>query len=130
MVEKFIVPDFDEADLKNRLSDIRWPNEYQEGSVNWEYGAPSWAVKDMVHEWKNNYSWKKTCEKLNRWHHYRTKVNGLNIHFVHEPSSNKNAIPIILIHGWPSTFYEFYKLIEPLRDSPRQVSISDKTQWV
>ncbi|CAO3630382.1 unnamed protein product [Mucor hiemalis] len=74
----------------------------------------------MVHEWKNNYSWKKTCEKLNRWHHYRTKVNGLNIHFVHEPSSNKDAIPIILIHGWPSTFYEFYKLIEPLRDSPRQ----------
>lgn len=116
MIEKFIIPQLDEEELHAKLSDIRYPNEFQDDSVGWSCGAPTWAVQNMVHEWKHNFRWEKSREEINRWHHYQTNIEDLNIHFVHEPSSNDHAIPLILLHGWPSTFYEFHKLIEPLRD--------------
>ncbi|KAG1398767.1 hypothetical protein G6F58_011254 [Rhizopus delemar] len=51
-----------------------------------------------------------------KWKHFRMNVDGLLMHYIHERSSEPNAIPIVLLHGWPSTFYEFHKIIDPLRD--------------
>ena len=117
MIEKFIIPSLDEQDLYDKLSKVKYPQEYEnEANISWKYGTPSWAVKDLVHAWKTNFSWEKKREELNQWHHYQSNINGLNIHFVHEVSKVENAIPIIMLHGWPSSFYEFHKLINPLRD--------------
>ena len=66
MITEFIVPDFDQEDLRARLSNIKWPNEYEDTSVNWEIGTPTWAVQDMVDYWKNNYSWKAALEEIKR----------------------------------------------------------------
>lgn len=127
MIEKFTIPSLDEQDLYDRLSKVKYPHEYEnEANISWKYGTPSWAVKDLVYAWKTNFSWEKKREELNQWHHYQSNINGLNIHFVHEVSKAGNAIPIIMLHGWPSTFYEFHKLINPLRDGENssQVYIS------
>jgi len=78
-------------------------------------GAPSWAVKPLLEEWQT-FDWEKPRAEMAQWHHYRMKIDGLLIHYVHERSSNPDAVPIVLLHGWPSTFYEFHKLINPLRD--------------
>ncbi|CEP09729.1 hypothetical protein [Parasitella parasitica] len=117
MITKFTIPAFDEQDLQDRLSKVKYPHEYENNANSgWKYGTPSWAVKDMANAWKTQFSWDKKREELNQWQHYQSKVNGLNIHFVHETSQVENAIPLLMLHGWPSTFYEFHKLIKPLRD--------------
>ncbi|KAI9025959.1 Alpha/Beta hydrolase protein [Phycomyces nitens] len=114
----FSIPSLSEKqskELMDRLEDVHYPQEL-EPNVGWSYGAPRWAVKPLVETWRNAFNWEKSREEMNRWKHYRGEVEDINLHFVHEPSSDDNAIPIMLLHGWPSTFYEFHKLIEPLRD--------------
>lgn len=116
MIEKFLVPELDKEYLMLKLNSIRYPNEYEDPSVGWKCGTPTWAVKEMVEAWKTTYSWETSRAEINSWHHYKTLIHGLNIHFIHERSADPKASAIILIHGWPSTFYEFHKMIEPLRD--------------
>ncbi|KAI9486481.1 MAG: Alpha/Beta hydrolase protein [Benjaminiella poitrasii] len=117
MIEKFIVPELDKKELDSKLANIRLPNEFEDNSsVGWKCGTPSWAVQEMLSAWKNDFNWEEKRKEMNRWHHYKTNINALNIHFVHERSSSEDALPIILLHGWPSSFYEFHKIIESLRD--------------
>ncbi|KAI8338532.1 Alpha/Beta hydrolase protein [Chlamydoabsidia padenii] len=114
----FVVPslsDKQKNQLQEKLADATYPNEL-ETKVGWEYGAPTWAVKSMADTWQHDYDFEKARQEINQWKHYHTKIDGLNIHFIHEPSPHPNAIPILLCHGWPSTFYEFHKVIAPLRD--------------
>ncbi|KAI7893641.1 Alpha/Beta hydrolase protein [Mucor mucedo] len=120
MITKFTIPELDQNELQERLSNARYPNELQDDYTGWKFGSPTWAVKDMVDYWKSGFSWEKSRDEINRWHHYQTPINDLNIHFIHEPSSRPSSIPLVLLHGWPSTFYEFHKIIEPLRDHPTQ----------
>ena len=70
----------------------------------------------MVEKWLHDYDFEVARTEINQWHHYHTPIDGLKIHFIHEPSPQPGAIPILLCHGWPSTFYEFHKVINTLRD--------------
>lgn len=117
-IEPFTIPSFTSEQLsflKDRLSKTIYPNEL-EVDVGWKYGAPTWAVKPLVKAWLEDFDWEKPRKEMNQWHHYRTTIQGLKIHFVHEPSSHPDAVPLLLINGWPSTFYEYHKVIQPLRD--------------
>ncbi|KAL0089107.1 Alpha/Beta hydrolase protein [Phycomyces blakesleeanus] len=114
----FSIPSLSESqkeELANRLASVHYPQEL-DANVGWSYGAPRWAVAPMVDAWRNAFDWEKSRAEMNRWKHYRGDIEDINLHFVHEPSTKSDAIPIILLHGWPSTFYEFHKLIDPLRD--------------
>ncbi|KAG2237082.1 Alpha/Beta hydrolase protein [Thamnidium elegans] len=116
--EVFVVPGISESkerELRDRIESTIWPNELEK-EYGWTLGAPTWAVKPLAEEWANNYSWEDARTELNRWHHYRMKIDGHLVHYIHERSTHPDAIPIVLLHGWPSTFYEFHKLIDPLRD--------------
>ncbi|KAI8366048.1 Alpha/Beta hydrolase protein [Radiomyces spectabilis] len=113
----FTVPSFtpeQQQALHSKLDAAIFPNELEQ-DVGWSYGAPTWAVQNMIKEWLN-YDFEEARKEMNQWHHYRTQIDGLKIHFVHEPSPQPDAIPILLLHGWPSSFYEFHKIIAPLRD--------------
>lgn len=117
-VEPFEVPSFSPEQLsllKDKLSKTTWPNELQE-DVGWDYGAPTWAVEPVAKAWLEDYDWEVARAKMNRWHHYHGTLQDLKIHFIHERSSDPDAIPILLLHGWPSTFYEFHDVIDNLRD--------------
>lgn len=127
--EPFTVPSFSSKDLellRDKLSKPIYPNELEQ-DVGWSYGAPTWAVKPLVEKWLNDFDWEVSRAEMNRWHHYHTTIDGLRIHLVHEPSSCPDAIPILLLHGWPSSFYEFHKIIEPLRDGLHGNQVNKRT---
>jgi hypothetical protein len=129
--ESFTIPSFKDKleSLKEKTKDIVYPNELEK-DVGWSYGAPTWAVKPLVNEWINEYDWEEARDEMAQWHHYRMQVQGLAVHYVHEPSPHPDAIPIILLHGWPSTFYEFHKLIVPLRDGLRGNQVKQKKKSI
>ena len=55
-------------------------------------------------------------QRLNRFDHFKTKIDGLDIHFVHQRSKQENALPLVITNGWPGSVCEFLEIIEPLRD--------------
>lgn len=101
--------------LREKINSTVWPNELEK-DYDWDYGAPTWAVKPLVEKWGKNFDWNEFKEEIGQWNHYRMKIDGLLVHYIHERSQQPDAIPIVLLHGWPSTFYEFHKIIKPLRD--------------
>ncbi|KAJ7092524.1 Alpha/Beta hydrolase protein [Mycena crocata] len=72
------------------------------------------TVRELKDEWLHSYNWSSEQEKLNEVAHYTAVVEGLTIHFLHEKSKDPDAIPIIMLHGWPGSFYEFFPVIKPL----------------
>ena len=102
------------ADLKERLSRTRFPDEL-EGS-GWTYGTNIDYLKQLVAYWRDQFDWREQERRLNRFEHFKTNIDGLDIHFIHRRSKQPNALPLVMTHGWPSTFIEFVKVIEPLAD--------------
>ncbi|KAI8330325.1 Alpha/Beta hydrolase protein [Chlamydoabsidia padenii] len=119
MIESFEIPRFTEtqlSDLHYRLDHTIYPQELN-APVGWKYGTPRRALQPLAQEWRHQYDWEQARDEMNQWHHFKLTTNdGMKIHFIHESSSQPNAIPLLLLHGWPSTFYEFHKVINPLRD--------------
>jgi len=109
-------------DLKSRLSKSRIvPNEVGAGRFDdngsWSYGTDRSTLAEFVKYWLEVYDWRKEEAKLNALSHFKMRINGLRIHFVHERSSRADAIPLLLVHGWPGSVVEFTKVIPRLRDA-------------
>jgi pimeloyl-ACP methyl ester carboxylesterase len=103
-------------DLKERLFKTRWPGEViNEG---WKKGVPIAYLKKLVDYWQNKFDWKKQEALLNEYPQFITEIDGQNIHFLHIRSGDPNATPLMLIHGWPGSFADFLKVIEPLTNPP------------
>ncbi|XP_055339482.1 epoxide hydrolase 1-like [Paramacrobiotus metropolitanus] len=122
-IEPFVVQASDEvlADLRYRLQHTRFGPPLS--GVNFQYGFPSTYLREVVDYWLNSYDWKKQEKFINQYIHFTTKIEGLNIHFVRAEPKEKDVriLPIILLHGWPGSFYELYKLI-PLLTTPQKSS--------
>jgi epoxide hydrolase len=101
-------------DLNDRLARTRWPDQI-EGS-GWEYGVPLSYMNEFVEHWKSRYDWRAEEKKLNALGQFITKIDGLDVHFLHVRSKQKNALPLVVVHGWPGSFVEFTKIIGPLTD--------------
>ncbi|CAL5229171.1 g12446 [Coccomyxa viridis] len=108
------VPEDDIDDLKSRLSRTRWPGELE--GIGWEYGAKKSYIQELAHYWEKEYDWRKAEAHINSFANYEMEVNGIELHFVHERSSDPNAIPLIFSHGWPGSFIEAFKMIRKLTD--------------
>ena len=111
---KVHVPDSVLQDLKDRLARTRWPDEIP-GS-GWDYGSNLDYIKELVEYWRTEFDWRVQEERINRFSHFTADVEGLNIHFIHERGKGPDPIPLIITHGWPSTFFEVLKVVEPLTD--------------
>ena len=111
------IPREDLKDLRSRLQQVRWPDAvYQE---EWSYGANSAYMKSLVNYWKESYDWKAQEQMLNQLDHYTSEVNGDNIHFIYERGATKNTTPIVLLHGWPSSFVQMLDMItRPVNQTP------------
>jgi pimeloyl-ACP methyl ester carboxylesterase len=97
------------GDLRQRLANTRWPNEID--NDKWQSGANLKYLKALCDYWAHDFDWKKNEALLNSFSHYKTTVDGLGIHFIHEKGKGKNAVPILLIHGYPDSFIRFLKVI-------------------
>ena len=73
-------------------------------------------MKEIYEYWMYSCLWPSRLEHLNRWPGYKTKIDGLDFHFLHIRSSTTNAAPLVLTHGWPGSLFEFQKVIGPLTD--------------
>lgn len=101
-------------DLRRRLELTRWPDEIP-GS-GWDYGTNLDYLKELVEYWRNDFDWPAQERLLNSFPQFKADVNGLGIHFVHQKGEGPSPLPLILIHGWPGSFFEMYKVIGPLTD--------------
>lgn len=101
-------------DLRQRLYNARWPDEIVDSQ--WEYGANLGYMKELADYWRTNFDWRAEEQRINKYAHYRASIDGLNIHFIHEHGKGRESVPLILSHGWPSSFFEMYKLIPLLTD--------------
>ncbi|MDX2814564.1 epoxide hydrolase [Streptomyces sp. PA03-5A] len=99
-------------DLRRRLAMTRWPTE--ELVDDWSQGAPLWRVKRLVEHWQRHYDWRRVEALLNGIGQYRTVIDGVSIHFLHARSPHRDAMPIMLTHGWPGSILEFRKVIRRL----------------
>lgn len=112
---KIAVPATAIIELKKRLIETRWPDEVEDSG--WEYGANLGYMKELCRYWQQGFDWLKQENALNQLHHFRTDVDGVGIHFIHEKGKGSKSWPLLLIHGWPDSFYRFFKLI-PLLTKP------------
>lgn len=101
-------------DLHRRIDLTRWPEA--ETVDDWSQGVPLAALRELVDHWRHTYDWRRCEARLNGFPNYLTKIDGLDIHFIHARSPHPHAVPLILTHGWPGSVIEFLDAIEPLRD--------------
>jgi pimeloyl-ACP methyl ester carboxylesterase len=106
------VPDSILIDLKRRLADTKWPDQLP--GTSWEYGADIKKVRELAYYWQKQYDWRAQEARLNGYRQYTTEIDGQQIYFIHERSPRPNAIPLLLIHGWPGSILEFTGMIGPL----------------
>jgi len=104
-------------DLRDRLRRTRWPDEPTD--VTWEYGTNLAYLRELITYWAEQFDWQAQEQKLNQFRHYRAEVNSLKLHFIHERGQGPSPFPLIITHGWPSTFFELTKLIPLLTDPAR-----------
>ncbi|MFZ1988586.1 MAG: epoxide hydrolase [Alphaproteobacteria bacterium] len=97
------------ADLRSRLEQTRLPDAIEEGG--WERGASLSYMRALKNFWLNHFDWRAEEKKLNRFPQFVANVDGYDIHFIHVRGKSANPLPIVLTHGWPSSFAEFAKLI-------------------
>jgi pimeloyl-ACP methyl ester carboxylesterase len=100
------------SDLRERLARTRFPDQIED--AGWSYGTDLSYLKELCAYWRSDFDWRAQERALNRFDHFRTEIDGLGIHFIHQRSRESNAFPLIITHGWPSSFVEFTKIIEPL----------------
>jgi len=104
-------------DLKRRLSMTRWPERETVG--DWSQGVPLEKAQALIAYWRDKYDLRRFEARINAFPQYRTRIDGLGIHFFHVRSPHPNALPIILTHGWPGSFVEFMEIMRPLSDPTR-----------
>ena len=108
------VPDGVLADLKRRLAQARFADELTDSG--WDYGTNLAYLKTLVEYWRDKYDWRAQEKRLNAFDQFKTNIDGVDIQFIHQRSKNPNAMPILLLNGWPSSIVEYEKVIGPLTD--------------
>jgi len=102
------------SDLRERIRKTRWP-ERASGAA-WEQGTDLEYLRQLLAYWADEFDWQAQERELNMAAHFRAELDGVHIHFVHERARRGHGIPLILIHGWPSTFAELLSLVQFLTD--------------
>jgi pimeloyl-ACP methyl ester carboxylesterase len=110
----FHASDKDLADLRRRVKATRWPEK--ETVADASQGVQLATMQKLAEYWANDYDWRKCEKKLDALPQFTTVIDGLEIHFIHVRSKNKNALPMIITHGWPGSIIEQMKIIGPLTD--------------
>lgn len=106
------VPEEDIISLRRRIASIRWPD--RETVTDQAQGVGLARLRPLMQYWGTAYDWRKVEAKLNALPQFTTRIDGIDIRFIHVRSRHENALPMIMTHGWPGSVLEFLKVIEPL----------------
>ncbi len=107
------IPDAVLEDLDRRLASTRFPDQIGD---SWVYGTDVAYLRELVTYWRETYDWREQERQLNAFDHFKTRIDDLDIHFIHQRSPEPDALPIVITHGWPGSIVEFLKIIGPLTD--------------
>ena len=110
----FEVSDAELAELRRRIAATRWPEK--ETVPDQSQGVPLATMRELARYWATDYDWRKGGAKLKALPQFITRIDGLDIHFIHVRSKHRNALPLLITHGWPGSVLEQIKLIGPLTD--------------
>jgi pimeloyl-ACP methyl ester carboxylesterase len=108
------VPQTELDDLADRLDRTRWPDELP--GAGWDYGIPLDRVRALADRWRHGYDWRRHEAELNEFPQFTTEIDGQRVHLLHVRSANPEALPLLLLHGWPGSVLEFPALIGRLTD--------------
>jgi pimeloyl-ACP methyl ester carboxylesterase len=108
------IPEKQLVDLKRRILATMWPEP--EIVKDESQGVQFATMQAIAKYWSTEYDWRKIESRLNALPQFTTKIDGLDIHFIHVRSKHKNALPVIITHGWPGSIIEQLKIIGPLTD--------------
>jgi pimeloyl-ACP methyl ester carboxylesterase len=108
------IPEADLDDLRGRLARTRWPDELP--GVGWDRGVPLAHLRGLAEHWRERYDWRAEEARLNAFPQFATEIDGQTIHFLHVRSPEPGALPLLLTHGYPSSFAEFLDIVGPLTD--------------
>jgi pimeloyl-ACP methyl ester carboxylesterase len=105
-------PEQDLDDLRARIAATRWPEK--QTVTDQSQGVKLETIQELASYWLNEYDWRKIEQELNALPQFITKIDGLDIHFIHVRSKHEDALPLIVTHGWPGSVIEQLKIIGPL----------------
>jgi pimeloyl-ACP methyl ester carboxylesterase len=106
------IPEAQLTELRRRISATRWPE--QETVMDHSQGPQLATLRKLADYWVKDYDWRKVEARLNALPNFVTEIDGLDIHFIHVRSKHKNALPLIVTHGWPGSVIEQLKIVDPL----------------
>jgi pimeloyl-ACP methyl ester carboxylesterase len=106
------VPEEQLTDLRRRIAATRWPDK--ETVTDPSQGVQLATIQKLARYWQTDHDWRNIEAKLNALPQFITKIDGLDIHFIHVRSKQENALPMIVTHGWPGSIIEQLKIIDPL----------------
>jgi pimeloyl-ACP methyl ester carboxylesterase len=108
------VPEAELEDLRARIVATRWP---EKETVNDQSQGPRLAtMRALADYWATEYDWRRCEARMNSFPQFLTEIDGLDIHFLHVRSKHEDALPLIVLHGWPGSIVEQLKIIELLTD--------------
>ena len=108
------VPETELAELRRRVLATRWPDK--ETVADQSQGIQLAKLQELVRYWGTAYDWRNVEARLNSLPQFKTTIDGVDIHFIHVRSRHRNALPVIITHGWPGSIIEQLKIIGPLTD--------------
>ncbi len=108
------VPEAALAELRQRIAATRWPD--RELVADQSQGVKLATIQDLVRYWGQDYDWRRAEAKLNALPEFITRIDGIDIQFVHVRSRHPGAMPLLITHGWPGSIFELIKVIGPLTD--------------
>ena len=101
------IPEEQLADLRRRIKATKWPE--RETVADDTQGVQLATVQALASYWATDYDWRKAEARINSYPNFITNIDGIDIHFIHVKSKEKNALPMIITHGWPGSFIEQMK---------------------
>ncbi len=101
-------------DLVLRLENTRLPGAVE--GAGWTYGTNPDALAELIEYWQTDFDWRAAEARLNTFDHFTADIDGTTLHFIHAPSKQENAVPLLMLHGWPSSFVQMLDIIPLLND--------------
>jgi pimeloyl-ACP methyl ester carboxylesterase len=109
---KIDIPDIELQEIYNKVKNYPWHEMPDEGG--WNYGTNLDYMKEVANYWVKDFDWRKYEIEINKFSNFKTNVDNIDIHFIHEKGSGSNPTPLLLMHGWPGSIVEFLHIIKKL----------------
>jgi microsomal epoxide hydrolase len=109
---KLNAPDDVIKKIYSRVKEFPWHEMPDDNG--WYYGTNLDYMKEFCDYWINKFNWREQEKIINKFNHFKSFVEDINIHFIHEKGSGTSPIPLLISHGWPGSIVEFLEIIDPL----------------